>query len=184
MLCVACLAIVATCSWGEVDLAESLPNPSFELVEEKTGYPAGWAPVWGRPTMCAYSLATARTGIACAMITDASKEQSHGLRSARVRVEPGATYTASVHVKIAQPGGFAVYLEYWNAAGQRIFNRSKGASAAPDWTLLSLTDKAPPATQSATVLIYCGSTSSGVAFFDDAALTRSNPTTGNAGARL
>ncbi len=152
---------------------DSLPNPGFERVNEKTGYPQDWEPVWGRLTTCAYSLATARTGIACALITDASEAESHGLRSRRVRAKPGATFTASVYVKIARPGGFAVYLEYWNAAGQRVFNRSAAASAAEDWTRLAVTDKAPPDAESATLLIYCGSTSTGVAYFDDASLTES-----------
>ncbi|NCO41002.1 MAG: hypothetical protein GW892_20115 [Armatimonadetes bacterium] len=152
---------------GPVD---SLPNPSFERVDEKTGYPQDWESVWGRPTTCAYSLATARTGIACALVTDHSETDSHGLRSKRVAVAPGVTLAASVYVKLADPGGFAVYLEFWNAAGQRVFNRSSGTSAATDWTQLSVTGKAPPDAESATLLIYCGSTSTGVAYFDDASL--------------
>lgn len=149
---------------------ETLLNPSFESVAEATGYPEGWGPVWGRPTTCAYSLATARTGGACALVTDNSEKDSHGLRSARVRVRPGAQYAAKVYVKHAKPGGVAVYLEFWNVAGQRVFNRSTGLANAADWTPLSVTGMAPPEAESATVLIYCGSTSTAVAYFDDASL--------------
>ena len=169
---IACVSSVCATAEQMAEPARSLPNASFESVDEKTGYPEHWSPVWGRPTRCAYSLATARTGIACTLITDTSKEESHGLRSAHVGIEPGATYTAAAHVKLAAAGGFAVYLEYWNATGQRIFDRSKGTADAPEWKLLSVTGKAPAEARSATVLIYCGSTSTGAAYFDDASLSR------------
>ncbi len=117
LFALACVAASCICA-SEQNL---LKNPSFERVAESTGYPLHWAPVWGRPTSCAYTLACAKHGIASALITDSRDDESHGLRSVHTKVVPGRWYEASVFVRIAEctQGGFALYLEFWNQAKVR-----------------------------------------------------------------
>jgi len=154
-----------------------LPSPGFEQVDEATGYPLHWQPVWGKPTTCAYTLAKARTGVAAALITDGGKLESHGLRSEHVGVKPGRSYEATVFVRIE--GGsnpsFALYLEFWNSAKVRGLHKAVGTSQTGGWRCLRVRLKAPPDAHTATVLIYGGSTTVGKAYFDDAALVEKNP---------
>jgi hypothetical protein len=149
----------------------ALPNAGFEDLDPATAAPRGWV-AWAQPNWAVYSLAAARTGVACVAITDDSETVSQGLRSSRIPIAPGGTYRASVWVKVEslRQGGFALYLEYWQ--GQtRVANRSVSTATAPDWTPLSLEYPAPPDATEATVLVYAGSTTIGRAYFDDAALT-------------
>ena len=151
---------------------DELAHGSFEEVVEETGLPAGWNP-WHEPPQAAYSLADAVSGVACAAIVDDSSEVSEGLRSDRVRIEPGATYRASVWTKIlgGEKPGAAVYLEFWQG-NARIENYSKGLSDAPEWTQISVEHVAPAEAETATVLIYAASTTMVHSLFDDAALER------------
>jgi len=157
---------------GAPEPLDELADPSFEEVVEATGLPAGWN-AWTEPSAAAYSLADARSGVACAAILDESPEVSYGLRSDRVRVEPGATYRASAWTKIlgGEKPGAAVYLEFW-AGSQRIENYSKGISEAAEWTQISVEHVAPEGAEAATVLIYAASTTVVHSLFDDAALER------------
>ncbi len=149
-----------------------LPNPGFEQVDETTGYPARWTPVWSRPTKCAYSLTRARRGDARALVNNESEKASEGLRSERVRVEPGRRYRAEVFVWLAPgaKGGVALYLEFWDAAGVRLLYRTNGTKSPGQWRRLRVTLTAPPTAAHATALIYSGSTATGRAWFDDASL--------------
>ena len=151
-----------------------LPNPGFEQVHEETGYPSRWRPVWGKATTCAYTLAVARSGVACALITDDATDQSHGLRSEHVRVTPDHWYEASVWVRI-EPGvkhGFALYLEFWNNVKVRGEHKTAYTTETGRWLKLSIRMKAPPTAHTATVLIYGSSATVGKAYFDDARLVQ------------
>lgn len=166
------LIIGALLGAGEPAVHDELAHPSFEQVTEDTGLPVGWHP-WSQPSAAAYSLADARSGVACAAILDTSAEASHGLRSDRVRVRPGATYRAGVWTKIlgGERPGAAVYLEFWRG-NERIENKSKGISEAPDWTQISVEWTAPEGAETATVLIYAASSTMVHSLFDDATLER------------
>jgi len=135
----ACLTLV-TIALGNAAAAQedALPNASFEQLDPETASPVGWT-AWATPNYAVYTLAAARTGVACVAITDESPEVSQGLRSPRVPVEAGKTYRASAWLKIerAEAGGFAIYLEYWQG-GQRIENKSAYVDKAEDWTELTL----------------------------------------------
>jgi len=170
LLLIGLAAAAATAAGSEA----LLPNGSFEEVDETTGYPLHWQPVWNKPTTCAYTLARARTGVACAMVTDAATDQSHGLRSAHVPVTPGQWYEATAWVRI-EPGGkqgFALYLEFWNNKKVRGEHRSAHTTKSGRWVRLRLMLKAPPDAHTATVLIYGSSATVGKAYFDDATLAQ------------
>jgi hypothetical protein len=149
-----------------------LLNPSFEHVAEDSGLPVDWS-AWHTPSAAAYSLADARTGVACVAIVDNGPDVSHGLRSQPVKIEPGNTYRASAWVKILrlEAGGFAVYLEFWQGS-QRIADYARSLSQAEDWSQITVENPAPPNAEAATVLVYGSSATVGHALFDDAALER------------
>jgi hypothetical protein len=148
----------------------ALPNAGFEQVDGKTGVPLAWTP-WATGNQCVYTLATAHSGVACALITDDSATISQGLRSERAPITAGARYEASAWVKIAElkAGGFAIYLEYWSGT-QRVKDLSVSTSHLGEWAPLKIAGEAPAEATEATVLIYGGSSSVGVAYFDDVAL--------------
>ncbi len=149
----------------------AVPNGGFEQVDEKTGLPLGWT-AWAAANTCAYTLALAHSGAACARVTDTSDTVSQGLRSPRVPVTPGSAYTASVwvHITDRQAGGFALYLEFWQGP-QRLQDTSVSTEETGAWVQLQITATAPPDAESATLLIYGSSATSGEAYFDDAELS-------------
>ncbi len=155
---------------GGAEPQDTLLHPSFEQVAEETGLPVGWD-AWHIPSAAAYSLADARTGVACVAILDEDPQASYGLRSQPVKVEPGTTYQASAWVKILhlEQGSFSVYLEFWRGS-QRIADFAKGLSEAEDWSQIVVEDVAPAGAEAATILVYASSATVGHALFDDAAL--------------
>jgi hypothetical protein len=148
----------------------AIPNASFEQVDEKTGVPVDWTP-WVAENQAVYTLATAHSGVASALITDTDAKVAQGLRSRPVPVTAGQTYEATCWVKIAalEAGGFALYLEYWNGT-QRVKDFSSSCNEVGEWRLLKVSAPAPANAETATVLIYGSSATIGVAYFDDAAI--------------
>ena len=128
------VAAIALGLGGAAEINDELVHASFEQVVEETGMPVGWS-TWSTPSAAAYSLADARTGVACVAILDESAEKSHGLRSEPVRIEPGAVYRASVWTKIlgGDKPGAAVYLEFW-IGKTRVADYSAGIGEADEWT--------------------------------------------------
>lgn len=175
----AVLAVVAACALVCLEAVaassqaapKSLYNPGFELLDAATGLPAGWSNWTNTPLTCAYTLATAHSGVASALITDLDPHTSQGLRSRRVPVQAGKRYQASAWVKITdlKAAGFAVYLEFWDGAA-RVQNYSSYLDRVGDWTQVKVSGTAPADATEATVLIYSSSATVGKAYFDDAAL--------------
>lgn len=149
----------------------TVANSGFETVDGASGLPLGWT-AWAQPSLSAYTLAMAHSGVACARVTDDSVSVSQGLRCTPVPIEPGKTYEAAVWVKITalQAGGFALYLEYWNGS-MRLQNSAVSTSTVGEWTQLKLRAPAPANAKEATLLIYGSSATVGEAYFDDATLT-------------
>jgi hypothetical protein len=160
-----------SCAAAPADSSLNLPNASFEQVDEKTGVPTDWTP-WAAENKAVYTLATAHSGVASALITDSDTNMSQGLRSKPVPVTPGSTYEANCWVKISnlENGAFALYLEYWNGT-QRVKDVASSCGEVGEWRLLKVSAPAPANAETATVLIYGASATVGVAYFDDAAIT-------------
>jgi Carbohydrate binding domain len=150
--------------------ANLLPNAGFEELEATTACPRGWQP-WATPNTAVYSLAAARSGTACAAISDHSAQVSQGLRSSGVGIRPGQTYEASVwlYIERLEAGGFSVYLEFWSGE-TRIADYAVSTEVVGRWTELRLARPAPANAEAATVLIYGSSATVGRALFDDACL--------------
>lgn len=167
------LALLILLSLTAVAAAQPVPIPncSFEQLDEATGLPVDWSLWTPAGNLCAYTLATAHSGVASARVTDNDAKLSQGLRSKPVPVEAGKTYEAHAWVKVEdlQAGGFAIYLEYWQG-GQRVLDRSTAVSQVGDWVALKVAAAVPDGATEATILIYGSSASIGTAYFDDVSL--------------
>lgn len=150
-------------------------NGSFERLDAETGLPAGWTP-WVAENLSAYSLAMAHDGVACASVTDDSPTVSQGLRSPRVPIVGGETYTASGWVWITelQQASFAIYLEFWRG-DERVANYAVSTAECGRWVELKIQKAAPAEATAATVLIYGSSATVGHACFDDISLAGPTP---------
>lgn len=148
----------------------SVLDGGFEQVQEKTGLPLGWTP-WTTANQCFYTLATAHSGVASAIVTDDSETMSQGLRSQPVAIEAGRTYEATAWVKISElkAGAFALYLEYW-CGTERVKNVAVSATTVGEWQPLTISAPAPANATAATLLVYGSSATVGIAYFDDIAL--------------
>ncbi len=168
----AAVAIIALGLGSAAEIGDEVVQPSFEQVVEETGMPVGWTP-WSTPSAAAYSLADARTGVACVAILDESAQQSHGLRSEPVRIEPGAVYRASVWTKVlgGDKPGAAVYLEFWSGK-RRVADYSASVGEADEWTEIAAEHEAPEGAEAATILVYSASSTMVHSLFDDAAIER------------
>lgn len=173
LACVLCgCAGLACISSALAQEALEVPNASFETLDPDTSRPAGWT-AWADPNYAVFTLADARTGVACVAITDDSPTVSQGLRSPRIPIEAGAAYEARGWVKIerAENAGFAIYLEFWQGP-TRLANKAISTPRAADWTELAVRLDAPEGATEATVLVYGGSVAVGRAYFDDLSLRR------------
>jgi hypothetical protein len=84
------------------------------------------------------------------LVKDLSPTEAHGLRSPRIAVVEGHEYRA--RAKATNLG--AIYLEFWDEKGIRIFNIRNRALPGPAWNDLELMASAPKGAVSATVYCY------------------------------
>lgn len=150
--------------------AGAVANGGFENVEN--GMPERWTPI--APGSYSSVSATVYNGLYAVRLADASPTAGIGLRSAKTAAEAGIAYTATVWL-YNESGAGAYYLEYWNAAGERIAAHSVTGTGTGQWKQLQVEAKAPAGTVAATVLLYSSTTNTGVSTFDDAFLGEKPP---------
>lgn len=144
-----------------------LANAGFE--QQSGSIPAQW--IQFNPSQLAASVTnTVYNGSYSVKITDPDTTSQPGLRSAKVNVTPNTAYQAAIYAYI-ESGSPLLYLEFWDAAGQRIGVKTQSGAASSAWKRITVEDAAPANAVSASVLIYSGSTNVGTAYFDDASLT-------------
>lgn len=144
-----------------------LLNPGFE--EVSNGKPAHWtafSPA-SEPQFSA-SQEHVRSGDWALRIDDPTTT-GIGVRSNHVQVTAGQEYEASVHMYLLG-GMFSIYLEYWNAAGTRVWAEFRQSSTLERWHYVDLRGTAPDDAVTATVLLYSPATRQGVGHFDDVSL--------------
>lgn len=169
LLACALPSFTATAAWAEGETV--IVNAGFEQVDAKTGLPLDWTP-WVTENQAVYTLATAHSGVASALVTDTDGKTSQGLRCQPVPIKAGRTYEASCWVNITdlKAGGFALYLEYWTGT-ERVSNVAVSSSKVGEWLQLKVSAPAPANAQTATLLIYGASAAVGTAYYDDAAIS-------------
>ncbi|GAA4288057.1 hypothetical protein [Georgenia daeguensis] len=146
-----------------------LANPGFEEVAGSV--PARWE-LFGADSQGRVATSTehVRSGARSVRLDDTGTTVSVGLRSDAVPVEPGVTYEGSAFAH-GERGQAAVYLEFWDARGVRVWSGATTVAALGGWQKVDVRGEAPQGAVSATVLLYSSSTNAGVFHFDDAALT-------------
>lgn len=166
------LAAAAGLTWADPQPARAesnlLLNPGFEEVVD--GRPAHWRPFnAASATRAVPSGDRVRSGNYALKLGDGATP-SIGLRSAAVSVTAGQVYRASAHTFVESGSQFALYLEFWNAAGARISTVVKSYGLAGIWHMVDAQGVAPEGAVTASLLLYAPTTSRGVAWFDDCSL--------------
>jgi hypothetical protein len=145
---------------GEVIAIE---NGGFEQVVD--GKPAGWT-AWGNSVFeSVYE--PVLSGSYSVKLTDASAQSGNGIRSSPVTVVPGHYYRAAVY-GLNETGTSQMYVEFWNAADQRIDVKIANISSVGRWDNANIVAIAPQNAAYATILLYQHVSNVGVAYFDDA----------------
>lgn len=150
----------------------AIGNGGFESVVN--GMPEWWTPITAGSYYASVGTVVYE-GAYAVRLTDPSTTLGIGLRSSKMDVEAGKTYTATVRLFNEQGSG-AYYLEYWNAANQRIAVHSiTGSGVLGQWIELKAEGKAPDEAVAATVLLYSSVANAGVSYFDNAAVAEKLP---------
>lgn len=102
-------------------------------------------------------------------ITDGSSAASWGARTDLIPVEPGAVYTLRSWYRNGAGSGNVMGLR-WYDSGQNPLATATASSASAVWTLLSVTDAAPPGAAFAAALLYSSPSATGTGIFDSASL--------------
>ncbi len=140
------------------------------------GLPDGWSVFSNAGTM-AVAGEQASEGKQALRFIDDGDHNSLGLRSPRVEAEAGALYYAEAGW-LAESGNEAViYLEFWNAAGERM-QEGMGTVSVPgrgEWVRRSVTSRAPEGAVGVTTLLYSAIASTTSGHFDQVVLGRFVP---------
>lgn len=142
----------------------AVPNGGFEQIA--SGRPADWTYISGTVQS---SDEQVRSGASSVKLTDASATSSTGLRSAKMPVTAGQTYSATVYSYNLE-GVSQVYLEFWDAADNYTQILIGTNSSLNQWQQMEAAGVAPAGTVSASLRLYLHVANIGSAYFDDAAL--------------
>lgn len=144
-------------------------NPSFENLSG--GWPADWTldpPPRGQTA--ASSTAQAHTGTRSLRVQNVAGTPI-GVRSARLPAQAGTPYRASMWVLTESGVPAQLFLEYFNAAGTRIGSRFVQPAASGTWQQITVTETAPPGTETLDVMVWGTTAAAGVSYHDDLAVT-------------
>ncbi|MEF3304676.1 FIMAH domain-containing protein [Paenibacillus sp. GYB003] len=162
-LLAALLPPMASADTGGPTAAAPLVNGGFE--QTAGGKPVGWIGYGSSIYGSVY--APVRSGGFSVKLTDNSPQAGNGVRSGNLPVEPGKPYKASAY-GYNESGSSQLYLEFWNAAGERIDVKIAGISGTQQWRGGEVIAEAPAGAAYATLLLYQPVGNVGVAYFDDA----------------
>ncbi|AZC14015.1 hypothetical protein [Microbacterium sp. ABRD28] len=155
--------------------ANLLTNGGFDEVVE--GLPRAWrafAPA-SLPHVSSSQLRVRSEGWSL-RLADPDSFSVVGMRSEPVPVTEGGVYDAMAHVYLER-GEASLYLEFWDASGQRVWNEFRTAAISGSWQQLDVRGVAPAGAIEATVLVYTAKGNVGVGYFDDASLVAATPLT-------
>ncbi len=158
---------IAAAQAQEEPKLELLGAESFEAAEIGA-LPEGWSVDFGNEEDVAVSDAESYEGERSLHLVDASEEDSTGLRSPKMPVEPGNSYWMRAWWLGADRNNASVYVEYWDAAGVRMQEhvRSHGVTGTGRWSRCMASSVAPQGAVAATVLLYSSSTVTTDGYFD------------------
>lgn len=136
--------------------------------------PAEWSVDYGSAQQMGVSEEEAHGGRRALWLSDEDDRTSVGLRSPRIPAEPGGEYFVEAWWLGAPENNAAVYLEFWNADGNRIEDgvHSFTCAGKGEWARVLGTARAPEGTVAVTVLLYSGTSTTAEGHFDDVVLGR------------
>lgn len=152
--------------------ASLLLNPGFEDV--KDGWPQHWTPYLDSSVpFIKAGQAEVRSGDWAATLTNASG-LSTGLRSNKIRVQPGEVFEGSAHVWI-ESGRVTFNIEFWDEAGQRISFKNISRDTQGTWLYVDCRAIAPEGAETVSILLHSPKNQTGTSHWDDARLEKVDP---------
>lgn len=164
-----CVLLVAAAGHGQ----EIVYETSFE--EGSGRLPSGWKVDYGKPTDFRWMLKDGRTGARCIRIVDNTKDDSAGMRSPHLRVQPGDRLWASAWFRSIESGSASIYIEPWDASGKRMQDcvLSFGVSSSGNaWRKVMGRLVVPEGCATVTILLYSSRTVTTDGYFDDVTVGR------------
>lgn len=145
-------------------------NPDFTLGTQSNGVPIDWTIFSGVPGVdFLLTDERATVGDVSLKLIDQSDSRSVGLRSHSVPAQPGQRFAVEVDVFVER-GTAMVYLDFHNAAGQRIVAQTSSLGTTADWQTVTVEATAPEGTTSVTVILYASLPNVGTLYFDNVRL--------------
>lgn len=151
-----------------------LSNPGFEEgLDEETGLPVGWATVFAGKWGVNFELfPVPLEGNWSLKLVDPDQKTSVGLRSAKVAIESGKVYRATVWVYNVGSATGSLYLEFWDDEGNRLLAPFQWRPGTKDaWSEIVVEAEAPGNAKYVTLLLYSSGIAAGTVYFDNASLT-------------
>ena len=146
-------------------------NPSFE--DLTGGWPAPWILDRSPKTPTAGPSTTqAHTGTRSLRVENLA-DTAVGVRTPRLPAVPGAQYTATSWVYTESGAPATMFLQFFDASGDRVHYEFVAPAASSTWEDVSVSAVAPDDADTLDVLIYGAVQPVGVSYHDDVVLTRS-----------
>jgi len=159
------IANEGTAYFDEASFESLGPNLDFEDVEG--GKPAKWTLYGSMANQIQSVTDIVYAGDYSVRIDDPSSESSIGLRSVSMPIVPGSDYQATI-MSFNLAGESELYLEFWNAANERIGVVSAANKALNEWKAISVKGTAMQGAAYATLLLYLHGVNTGTSYFDRA----------------
>jgi hypothetical protein len=141
------------------------------------GLPEGWEMSFGHAGVIVATDHQSREGRQALWFSNDDNGNSLGLRSPRMPVAPDELYFAEAWWLGEPENNSVIYLEFWNAQGQRMEEgmRTFRCVGTGEWNRSSSTVRAPEGAVELTVLLYSAITSTTEGYFDDVMVGRLIP---------
>lgn len=145
------IVAVAPNGFGQTNLLE---NPSFEVEGPAGSPPPGWLIFSGRMGEHLWVEHANATHGEHSLVIDTGGNHNTGVRSNPIPAKPGEVFKATVKVLAPSGNRPQLYIDFLNAARQRVSARAINASRTGTWDTLSLTAEAPEGTAYVSIILY------------------------------
>ncbi|MCA9064562.1 MAG: hypothetical protein KDA96_15935 [Planctomycetaceae bacterium] len=135
------------------ETANLIANPSFEVAGTNNTVAEDWATREG--IVVVRQTDGGRTGTASVRFQDDRPDQGQMLESRRIPARPGGTYTTEAWFRTADTCRPGIYLNFYDAYGQRVVNRYERATGpTDDWQKVTVSETAPADAWEVSVALY------------------------------
>jgi hypothetical protein len=149
-------------------------NASGSTAGPKVTSAAGWTTLIGKlPAVITWGSdpkEAPRKGGRFLRVTDDSPNEPVAIESTRIPAAPGGSYGGRLWVRSQDGGDPALYINFYNDEGKRLnfmVGQAVKSGPYPEWTLLSVKERAPRGTTLVSIVIYSYPKDVGTYDFDD-----------------